>query len=151
MIQEPLKFPAGKVFRSLFRCWLTEGGPKVTGPMQNPHDLNPTGNGEIEDDVTPHRKAAQTIGQLVQSSADAGLLRQHLELLVDHIDERIGMGVAVIGDELPDFNQISLGAGLENNHLDGSRALGGSAAGRLAPASVLLDLLRIPGGRLPAA
>ena len=119
--------------------------------MQNPHDLNPTGNGEIEDDVSPHREAAQTIGQFVPSPPDAGLLRQHLELLVDQIDKRIGMGVAAIGDELPDFNQISLGTGLENNHLDGSHALGDGAAGRLALASVLLDLLAIPGDRLPAA
>ena len=72
--------------------------------MQNPHDLNPTGNSEIEDDVTPHRKTAQTIGQFVPSPPDAGLVRQHLELLVDQIDECIGMGVAVIGDELPDFS-----------------------------------------------
>ena len=51
-----------------------------------------------------HRKTAQTIGQFVPSSPDAGLVRQHLELLVDQIDECIGMGVAVIGDELPDFS-----------------------------------------------
>jgi len=119
--------------------------------MQNPHDLNLTGNGEIEDDVTPYRKAAQTIGQLVPSSPDTGLVRKHLELLVDQIDECIGMGVAVIGDVLPQFNKISLGTGLDNNHLDASRALGDGGAGRLAPASVLLDLLRIPEGRLATA
>lgn len=118
--------------------------------MQNPHDLNPTGNGEIENDVTPHRKAAQTIGQFVPWPPEAGLLRQDLELLVDQIDQRIGMGVTAIGDELPDLNQISPGAGLENNHLDGSRALNDGAAGRLALASVLLDLLRTPENRLPA-
>ena len=47
---------------------------------------------------------AQTIGQFVPSSPDAGLVRQHLELLVDQINECIGVGVAVIGDELPDFS-----------------------------------------------
>jgi len=119
--------------------------------MQNPHDLKPTGNGEREVDVSPHRKAAQTIGQFMPSPPDAGLLRQHLELLVDQIDQRIGMGVAVIGDEPPDLNPISPSAGLENNLLDGSHALGGGGAGRLALASVLLDLLRIPGDRRPAA
>jgi hypothetical protein len=41
--------------------------------MQNPHDLNSTGNSDIEDDVTTNRKTAQTIGQFVPSPPDAGV------------------------------------------------------------------------------
>jgi hypothetical protein len=39
-----------------------------------------------------------------------------VEILIDQINERIGLGLSVIGDELSDFVQISLGTGMETNH-----------------------------------
>ena len=39
-------------------CWLRKGEINVAGPVQHPHDLNATGNGEIKDDVMVDRKAA---------------------------------------------------------------------------------------------
>ncbi len=74
-----------------------------------------------------------------------------MEILIDQINERIGLGLSVIGDELSDFVQISLGTGMETNHRHLLRALGGSVARGLAHAPDLLVLFRHPGGGLPAA
>ena len=65
--------------------------------MQHPHNLNAAGNGEIEDDVTAHREATQAFGQLLPSPPQTALLRQQLKLLIDQVNERIGLIVAVIG------------------------------------------------------
>jgi hypothetical protein len=115
--------------------------------MQHPHDLNTAWDGQIEDDVTAHREATQAFGELVPSSPEPALLCQELELLIDQINERIGLIVAVIGDELLDFREIGFGAGLENNHRHGLPGLGVSTARGLALAAILLDLVGAPGDR----
>ena len=60
------------------------------------------------------------------------------------------MPIAVIGDELPDFGEIRLGAMMENNQRHGLSALGSSTTRGLALAPVLLDLLRAPWDGWPA-
>ena len=94
--------------------------------MQQPHDLNAAWDEQIEDDVTAYRKATQAFGQLLPSPPQSALLRQQLKLLIDQVNERIGLIVAVFGHELPDFREIGFGAGLENNHRHGLPGLGGS-------------------------
>ena len=96
--------------------------------MQQPHDLNAAWDEKIEDDVTAHREATQAFGQLLPSPPQSALLRQQLKLLIDQVNERIGLIVAVFGDELPDVREIGLGPGLENNHRHGLPGLGGSTA-----------------------
>jgi hypothetical protein len=113
--------------------------------MQHPHDLNAAWDDQIEDDVTAHREATQAFGQFLPSPPQSALLRQQLKLLIDQINERIGLIVAVIGDELLDFREIGFGAGLENNHRHGLPGLGGSTARGLALAAILLDLVGAPG------
>jgi hypothetical protein len=66
--------------------------------MQHPHDLNAAWDGQIEDYVTAHRKAAQAFGEIVPSSPEPALLCQQLEFLIDQVNERIGLIVSVIGD-----------------------------------------------------
>ena len=80
----------------------------------------------MEDDVTAHRKTAQALRELIPSPPESGLLCHQLELLIDQVNERICLIVAVIGDQLPDFREIGFGAGLENNHRHGLPGLGGS-------------------------
>jgi len=82
--------------------WLREESFDVAGSVQDPHDLNAVGNREIENDVTAHWEAAQAFSQLLPPPTKPSLLRQQLELLIDQVDERIGLIVAVFGDELPD-------------------------------------------------
>jgi hypothetical protein len=49
-----------------------KGEINVAGPVQHPHDLNATGNGEIKDDVMADRKAAQTAGPVRPVAARCG-------------------------------------------------------------------------------
>ena len=109
--------------------------------MQHSHDLNAARNGEIEDYVTAHRETAQTLDQRLPPPPEPALLSQHLELLIDQINERIGLLIAVIGNELPDFRENHLGASLENNHRHGLCVLVSSTARGLALAPIMLDLL----------
>ena len=113
--------------------------------MQHPHDLNAAWDGQIEDDVTAHREATQAFGQLLPSPPQSALLRQQLKLLIDQVNERIGLIVAVFGDELPDVRKIGLGPGLKSNLRHGLTALGGGAGRGLAPPPVLLYLVGAPG------
>ena len=77
---------------------------------------NSARNGVIEDDVTADREAAQPVrlfrdnevgrtakgldaSQLLPLSPQAALRCQQLDLLIEQVNERIGLIVAVIGDE----------------------------------------------------
>jgi hypothetical protein len=70
--------------------------------------------------------------------------------LIDQINERIGLLIAVIGVKLPDLGEIRLGARMENNHRQGLSALGGNTVRGLPLAPVLLNLLRAPWDGWPA-
>jgi len=113
--------------------------------MQHPHDLSAAWDEQIGDDVTAHREATQAFGQLLPSPPQSALLRQQLKLLIDQVNERIGLIVAVFGDELPDVRKIGLGPGLKSNLRHGLTALGGGAGRGLAPPPVLLGLVGAPG------
>ena len=132
----------------LLLSWVGKNSLHITSTRQDADDAQADIILEIEDQITPHRKAAQTIQQFVASSPGVGMAGQVLELRIDQIDEGVGLSRVVGGDELPDLGQITAGAGGEKSRQDKSNARLGIDLRPQALAPRGFDRLRVPGHRL---
>ena len=118
----------------------------VSRTMQHTDDIDPVITRYVENNVTPNWKAAHTWRQFVAGSAQLRLRSQHLELRVELVHPAIGGGRIVVGNEVPDFQDIGLckRPSPDMRH-SSSRRFGCSSGARFA-----LDHIGIPGFARPA-
>ena len=128
--------------------WVSNNSLHITSTMQDADDAQAVISLEIGNQISPYRKAAQTTQKLVAPSPGVGMAGQVLELRIDQIDEGVGLGRVVGGDELPDLCQITAGAGGENDRQHKSNARLGIDLRPQALSPRGFNRLRVPGHRI---
>ena len=114
--------------------------------MQHTDNIDSVIKRQVENNVAPNWKAAHARRQFVAGTAHHWLRRQHPELRIELIDPAIGGSRIVVGDLIPDFQDIGLCKRPPRYMRHSSdRRLGGSSGARFK-----LDRFGIPGFTRPA-
>ena len=109
--------------------------------MQHTDDIDPAIERQVEDNVPPERKTAYAWRQFVAGTTHHRLHCEYPELLVEAIYPAICRGDTVIGNVVPDFEDIRLGEGPPRD----PRHSSGRGPGNASSARRSLQRIGIPG------